>query len=63
MSAYVEAAHYAAIWSPEIQRFYQRRQNKVHKMVAKKTVANKLAKACYWMLRRGEPFDVKRAFG
>lgn len=61
--AFVEAAHYAAIWDPVIQRFYQRRQNRVHKMVAKKTVANKLAKACYHMLTRGERFDVTRAFG
>ena len=61
--AFAEAAHYAAIWNPAIQRFYQRRQNKVHQMVAKKTVANKLAKACYYMLRRREPFDVNRAFG
>ena len=61
--AFMEAAHYAAIWSPEIKRFYQRRQAKRHILVAKKTVANKLAKACYHMLKRQEPFDVQRAFG
>ncbi len=32
-------------------------------MVAKKAVANKLARACYHMLKRNEPFDVTRAFG
>jgi transposase len=61
--AFMEAAHYAAIWSPEIKRFYQRRQAKRHILVAKKTVANKLARACYHMLKRQEPFDVRRAFG
>ena len=61
--AFMEAAHYAAIWSPEIKRFYQKRQAKRHILVAKKTVANKLAKACYHMLKRQEPFDVHRAFG
>jgi len=61
--AFMEAAHYAAIWSPEIKRFYQKRQAKRHILVAKKTVANKLAKACYYMLKRHESFDVKRAFG
>ena len=61
--AFMEAAHYAAIWSPEIKRFYQRRQAKRHILVAKKTVANKLARACYHMLKRQEPFDVTRAFG
>ena len=61
--AFMEAAHYAAIWSPEIKRFYQKRQAKRHILVAKKTVANKLAKACYHILKRQEPFDVTRAFG
>ena len=61
--AFMEAAHYAAIWSPEIKRFYQKRQAKRHILVAKKTVANKLAKACYHMLKRQQPFDVTRAFG
>lgn len=60
--AFMEAAHHAAIWSPEIKRFYQKRKAKKHILVAKKTVANKLAKACYYMLRRQEPFDVNRAF-
>ena len=61
--AFMEAAHYAAIWSPEIKRYYQRRQAKSHILVAKKAVANKLARACYHMLKNQEPFDVKRAFG
>lgn len=61
--AFMEAAHYAAIWSPEIKRFYQKRQATRHILVAKKTVANKLARAAYYMLSKGEPFEVKRAFG
>ncbi len=61
--AFMEAAHYAAINSPQIKRFYEKRKAKRHLLVAKKTVANKLAKACYHMLKRHEPFDVKRAFG
>ena len=61
--AFMEAAHYGAIWSPEIKRFYQKRQAKRHILIAKKTVANKLALACYHMLSKQEPFDIKRAFG
>jgi transposase len=61
--AFMEAAHYAAIWSPPIRRYYQRKQARAHVLVAKKAVANKLARACYHMLRNQEPFDVKRAFG
>ena len=45
------------------QAFYQRRKAKRHILVAKKTVANKLAKAGYHMLSRQERFDVHRAFG
>ncbi len=61
--AFMEAAHYSAIWSPLIKRYYQRKKARRHLLVAKKAVANKLARACYHMLRNQEPFDVKRAFG
>ena len=61
--AFMEAAHYGAIWNPQIKRYYQRKQAKAHILVAKKAVANKLARACYHMLKRGEVFDVTRAFG
>ncbi len=60
--AFMEAAHYAAIWNPQIKRYYQRKQAKAHVLVAKKAVANKLARACYHMLKRREVFDVTRAF-
>jgi transposase len=60
--AFMEAGHYAAIWNPRIKRFYQRKKARAHILVAKKAVANKLARACYHMLKRGEAFDVTRAF-
>jgi len=61
--AFVEAAHYATIWEPTIKRYYQRKCKRVPLMVAKKTVANKLTRACYHMLKNNEVFDIKRAFG
>jgi transposase len=61
--AFMEAAHFATIWEPEIKRFYQRKLAKSHLMVAKKAVANKLARACYHMLKEHTKFDVTRAFG
>ena len=61
--AFMEAAHHAVIWSPEIKRFYQQRQAKRHIFVAQKTVAHKLARACYHMLSKQEPFELHRAFG
>lgn len=32
-------------------------------MVAKKTVANKLTRACYHTLKEGTDFNLERAFG
>ncbi|MEN8168041.1 MAG: IS110 family transposase [Pseudomonadota bacterium] len=61
--AFVEAAHFATIWEPSIKRYYQRKLAKSHLMVAKKAVANKLARACYHMLKEHKPFDVRRSFG
>ena len=61
--AFMEAAHYGAIWSPPIKRYYQRKQARAHLLVANKSVANKLARVCFHMLKRGEAFDVTRAFG
>jgi len=61
--AFIEAAHYAAIWDPIIKRYYQRKSKKVPLMVAKKAVANKLTRACYHILKEQTLFDVSRAFG
>jgi transposase len=61
--AFMEAAHYATIWDERIKRYYQRKCKKVPLMVAKKTIANKLTRACYHMLKDGTLFDAKRAFG
>jgi predicted transcriptional regulator len=59
----MQAAHLAAIWEPAVKRFYQKKQTKSHIMIAKKSVAGKLARAIYHMLKNEEPFDVNRAFG
>lgn len=61
--AYMQASHLAAIWEPQIKRFYQKKQAKSHIMIAKKAVAGKLARAVYHMLNNQEAFDVDRAFG
>lgn len=61
--AFIEAAHFATIWDPQIKRYYQRKLSKAYIMVAKKAVANKLAKACFHMLNNQMPFDVHKSFG
>jgi transposase len=61
--AFIEAAVKAARFNTEIKAYYQRKMAKGHRFVALKAVANKLAKASYYILRDQVPFDVKRSFG
>lgn len=60
--AFVEAAHFAARFCPEAKRFYARKFAKTNGAVATKALAHKLARACYHMLKTGQPFDAKRCF-
>jgi transposase len=60
--AYLEAANFAVRYNPKIKRYYQRKRAKTNGVIAIKTVAHKLARACYYMLRDGTDFDVDRAF-
>jgi transposase len=60
--AYLEAANFAVRYDPRIKRYYQRKRAKTNGVVAIKAVAHKLARACYYILRDGTDFDVKRAF-
>ena len=61
--AFVEAAHFAIRHSPAIRRFYDRKKARTNGVVAIKTVAHKLARAAFYILRDQVPFDVQRAFG
>lgn len=61
--AFIEAANMARRWCPEARRFHDRKRAKTNAIVATKALAHKLARACYHMLRTGEPFDMKRCFG
>jgi transposase len=60
--AFVEAANFAIRFSVPIQRFYQRKQARTNGVVAIKTVAHKLARAAYYILRDQVVFDVTKAF-
>lgn len=61
--AFVEAANFAVRYDERIKRYYHKKRSKTLAVVAIKAVAHKLARACYHVMRRGEPFDVTRAFG
>lgn len=61
--AYMEAAAFAIRYSDDIRAYYQRKATKTNSVVARKTVAHKIARACYYVMKDGKTFDVKRAFG
>ena len=60
--AYVEAANFAIRYCEPAKKFYQRKKAKRNGIVAIKAVAHKLARACFHMLKTGEPFCVERCF-
>jgi transposase len=60
--AFVEAANFAIRYELRIKRYYQRKKARSNGIVAIKTVAHKLARACYFILRDGVDFDVEKAF-
>jgi transposase len=60
--AFVEAASFAIRYNDLARRFYQRKTAKTKAVVAKKALANKLARACYYIMRDKVPFDNERLF-
>jgi transposase len=60
--AYVEAAHFAKRYIPKAQRFYQQKMAKTNGAVATKALANKLARATYFIMRDQVPFDEDMLF-
>jgi transposase len=60
--AYVEAANFAIRYHEPVRRFYQRKLGKTKRVVALKTIANKLSKACFFILRDGVEFEMNKAF-
>jgi hypothetical protein len=63
--AYREAAQFAIRFHPQAQRFDQRKRAKSHNntVLARKSVAHKLSRACYSRMRDLVPFDASKAFG
>ncbi len=61
--AFIEAANFAIRYNDTVKRYYQRKLAKTKIVVARKTVAHKLARACFYMLRNQVEFDVNKEFG
>jgi transposase len=60
--AFSEAAHFAVRYQPLAKRFFDRKQRKTNGIVAIRSVAHKLARACYYMLRDQVAFDAHKLF-
>jgi transposase len=60
--AYVEAANFAIRFNARIKSFYQRKKSKTKGVVALKTVAHKLCRACYYIIKDQVAFDINKAF-
>ena len=61
--AFVEAANFAIRYNITVKSYYQEKLAQTNKTVAIKTVAHKLSRAYFYVLRDQVPFDVRRAFG
>jgi transposase len=61
--AFIEAANMARRWCPQAKRFHDRKRARTNAIVATKALAHKLARACYHVLKTGEPFNMQRCFG
>ena len=60
-----EAAQFALRFQPAAQRFYQRTlaKSRTNTILARKAVAHKLVRACYYMMRDLVPCEATKAFG
>lgn len=60
--AFVEAATCAIQFNEKANRFYHRKKSKMNGTVAKKALAHKLARACYFIMRDQVSFDEEKLF-
>lgn len=60
--AFIEAAHFAVRFYPEAKRYHDRKAAKVNAVVAIKSIAHKLSRAVFHVLRDQKPFDPKKVF-
>lgn len=61
--AYVEAANFAIRYNPKARRFYDRKASRTNNTIARKALANKLARASYYIMRDQVAYDENKMFG
>lgn len=60
--AYIEAANFAIRYNDKAKRFYNKKSAKTNRIIALKALAHKIARACYYIMLRDEPFDENKLF-
>ncbi len=60
--AYVEAANFMKRFCPEARSWHQRKVSKTNQIVATKALSNKVARACYFIIKDQTDFDPKMLF-
>ena len=60
--AFIEAANFAIRYNEQVKKYYQRKMAKTNNVIAIKTIAHKLCRGCFYVLRDNVAFDVKRTF-
>lgn len=61
--AFIEAAHYMQRYCPKARKWFQGKAAKSGAIVATKALGNKIARACYFVMRDRKPFNPERLFG
>ncbi len=60
--AFIEAANFAIQHNDKANQFYQKKSKTTNAIVARKALAHKLARACYWVMRKQQDFNEKLIF-
>ena len=60
--AYVEAANFMKRYCPQARSWHQRKVSKANQIVATKALSNKVARACYFIIKDQTDFDAKMLF-
>ena len=58
----MEAAHFAIRFQPKARRFYDRKASRTNNTVARKALANKMARASYYIMRDQVAYDESKMF-
>ncbi len=61
--AYVEAAHYMQRYYSKARKWYQKKAAKSGNIIAVKALSNKIARACYFVLKDRQDFNPIKLFG